>query len=80
MSIVLNVEATAGSEIEETAGEMIELANRIRVSVRVQFNDVSVLAMPGDDPADIARSYRHEARSKFPVKVATARGGRMLAQ
>lgn len=57
MSIFLNVEISAGTDINEAARDAIELADRVGVTVMFGFNGVRCMACPGDNAARLAQAW-----------------------
>ena len=69
----LKVDAFVGSDIEQAAKDLCDLADRTGVLCECDFNGVHVLARPADDPASLAASYREQL--KLPdgrIKIAQA--------
>lgn len=54
MTILLRVEAMAGSDVYSTAEEAIRLANAFGTAVMFKFNSVDCMACPGDNPDGLA--------------------------
>jgi len=67
MAIHLTVKGIAGSHIDDTCRDMVELASRIQIAVECNFNGVSLYCKPGDSPEHLARRYHDalEADRKF---------------
>ena len=60
MTLVLKLEAITGSSIEGVARDMVDAANRIGFPVKVQFNDITLIAWPGRGGPDriVSEYYR----------------------
>lgn len=75
-SISVHLECLAGTDILTAASEMVDLANRIGVTVELKFNDVTVIAGKGDSAAAIAESFREAQESTRSYKIAMDRSRR----
>lgn len=60
MTLSIKAEGMAGNSIQETAADMLALADRTGCRVRVQFNDVALCMRPGGSPDQLVREY-HKA-------------------
>jgi hypothetical protein len=56
--------------------QMVELAGRLGCDVSAKCNGVKIIALPGDDPEELAAAWEWEIGSTHPVKLATAWGYR----
>lgn len=73
----IEVDVRPGANIPASAiPDLIELANRLGVTVQAKANGVLVMAGPGDDPIDLAIAWEVELRSKRPHPIAVAWQGR----
>ena len=57
ISLILNVEATVGSDITDTAKEMIRLAIRTDCMITLDFNGQSLVATGSSNPIQIVNDY-----------------------
>lgn len=71
-SLTINVELTPGSTVRDVACDLCSLADRVGTTVRAKFNDVTMLARPGDNPLDLAASYDKQSASRSMCKIAVA--------
>lgn len=70
-SISIEVEVQLGASIEDACRETIALADALMIEVRFKFNDVTVLARPGADPARLVAAWSDAMRSARQCKFAT---------
>lgn len=70
-NLFLKVEALAGSEIRRTCDEAIQLADKLGITVEFNFNEVIVLARPGDDYEELAEAWNKALHSKYQIKMAS---------
>ena len=56
-TLLLKVEPFVGSDIRDTACDMCELSNRVGMAVGANFNDVNLMARPGDNPLKLVEVY-----------------------
>lgn len=59
-SFQLKLEAFGGADISDCAREACRLAGRLGVVVMFDFNGVSCMACPGDDPTALANAFHKE--------------------
>lgn len=79
--LTIEVSVMAGTDIPGNAiPQMVELANRLGCDVSAKCNDVEIIALPGDDPEELAKAWEWELGSTHPVKLATAWGYRNRPQ
>jgi hypothetical protein len=71
-SFVVKVELFAGTDIENAASEMCELASRIGCRIESTFNGVKLWASPGDNPALLVKSFHDVLTSDNRYKIAQA--------
>lgn len=77
MSIWLTVKLAPGTNIPARGiPDLIDLANKLGVSVHCKANDVLIMAGPGDDPIDLAVAWEREMSNDRPHKIAVAWSGR----
>jgi hypothetical protein len=57
-------EPLAGENIQETAEQMVKLANKGKESVVAQFNDIGLIVEPDDDPNSIVEYYHQESNRR----------------
>lgn len=57
MKLWLKLQGTAGSDIDEVAADMVEVANRLRINVEVRANGIQMLCTPGDTPEAVEAAY-----------------------
>lgn len=72
MSISVEVEAMAGDTIDDVCREALQLAMRLRIKVKFDFNSVTCIAVPGASPDDLARAYHRSLSNDHPPKFAVA--------
>lgn len=72
ISIILKVELIPGTDIDDAASDMCELANRVGTLVEANFNGVKLWARPGDKPLKLAEDYYIQLQSMRPSKIAQA--------
>lgn len=72
MTISIEAKITAGSDIEQSCREAIELAERIGVDVDFRFNGVLCIARSGADPDALKEAWEKEMDSDHKTKVAIA--------
>ena len=77
MSLVMIMEAMAGDTIEETCNQMVDIAKTLNVNVRVNFNDVTLMAFRGGCPIALHERFLKEVRSDNKYKSASTGGGGM---
>lgn len=56
--------------------QMVELADRLGCDITAKCNGVTIIALPGDDPKELADQWEWEQGSTHPVKLATSYGYR----
>lgn len=61
MSISIEVKVWGGTPIDLAAIDAVDLANKLGIVVRFQFNDVSCTAHPGGNPHVLADNWRAAA-------------------
>lgn len=52
----------AGAQVHHVAQQLVQRANTTEVPHVAQFNDVTLLASPGDDPEKVAQIYWNRRR------------------
>jgi len=72
-NLSIQVECSAGADIEMACHEAIALANHLRCCVYFKFNEVTCMAFPGSDPGSLVKNFWEASRSKFTHKIATSR-------
>lgn len=72
-NIRITADILPATDVLVAAREAIDLADRIAVTIEYNFNGVTCLAVPGDDPEALAKNCMDMMSSKTPVKI--ARGG-----
>ena len=72
-SIAMAIEFTPGTDIGEACCDICELANRVDCLVKGKFNDVTVMAVRGDNPSELAESWHTATKSKNTYKFARCR-------
>lgn len=73
-AIRIRMEGFAGANIEHVADEMIAFANLTKVTVMLKFNDVDLMACPGDSPTALVNAFHEQGESNYSYKL--ARGSR----
>lgn len=75
--LTISVEVMPATDIPGKAiPQMVELANRLGCDVSAKCNGIKIIALPGDDPAELADAWYWEMGSAHPVKLATVYGYR----
>lgn len=69
-ALTVNVDVLAGTNITDACRELCELADRLDVSVEMNFNDVTVVAKPGADSRELTEKWRTELESDNGYKIA----------
>lgn len=69
----ITVEASPGSDIDETCKQAVKLASKLGATVWFTFNGVKCGARPQDDPESLADAWMLEMNSKNTHKVAVGR-------
>lgn len=72
-TLTLKVALFAGTDIQDAARDLCELANRVGVLTEADFNSVTLLARPGDDSLKLVEAYHNALKSKYSYKIAQAR-------
>ncbi len=70
MSIVVKARFLAGTEINAAATEAVDLADKLGVIVEYDFNGVTCMALPGDDPESLAEQCAVQMGRVTSVKIA----------
>jgi len=65
--LYIDVQVYGGSHIPDVIRQMVELANRLQISVWAELNGVRTLARPGDDPAAIIASWDEALTSNYKI-------------
>lgn len=76
MSLILKLEAMPGDRIEDTCHEMVDLADRLNIVVKVEFNDVTLMSYWGGDPCELAKEFSRQLRNGGRIKFASTHGGK----
>ncbi len=72
--IYINVHGYGGSHGEKICHDLVDLARRLDITIQCDFNDVTVMAKPADDPAALWRSLQYQLSQNGPYRFATADG------
>lgn len=73
-TLILKVEAFAGTTIEDACRDLCALADRVGILCEVPFNGVKVWAYPGTSPAQLVKSWGEQMeRPEHVYKIASAR-------
>lgn len=59
MKLWLQLEPTAGTDIQGVAKDMVEASNRFNMPIQVRVNGVLLLCKPGRKAEDIEAQYRN---------------------
>lgn len=72
-TLVMEVDALAGSDVHDVARHLCALADKLGVNCKCSFNRVKLVVRPGDDPVRLVEAYFREGK-KGPntIKVAFA--------
>jgi hypothetical protein len=70
MSLTIRVEISPGTEISRGSYEIINLANKLGHTVIGDFNGVTLMGQPGDDPLSLENKYYWLINNKIETKVA----------
>ncbi len=79
-------EALAGDRVSGAAKKMVEVADEKNAVVTCKFNDIQLLARPGDDPATIVKAFDAECEKRrkeyeaSPEGIAAAKSQRAFAK
>lgn len=74
-SLSITVDCLAGDSIDATAAEMIALADRLQIAVRMDtFNGVRLIAYPGGSAKKLARAYGKVLHGNFAHRQANSDG------
>lgn len=74
-SLSITVDAPAGDSIDAVAREMVALADRVLVAVRMDsFNGVVLTAYPGSSAQKLVRAYGKAVQSNFAHREADSSG------
>lgn len=68
--LTIEVTASPGLDIDSCAFQMIRLAYQLRQNVKVNFNDVVLIASPDGIAATLADNYRWAIAHNEPYKTA----------
>lgn len=75
--LTVEVQVMAATDIPGNAiPQMVQLADRLGCDVSAKCNGVKIIALPGDDPEELAAAWEWELGGTHPVKLATAWGYR----
>lgn len=75
--LTVAVDVMAATDIPLNAiPQMVELADRLGCDVSARCNGVNIIALPGDNPEELAAAWEWELGSTHPVKLATVWGYR----
>jgi len=73
-TICLEVEAFAGTTIDDACRDLCALSDRVGILCEVQFNGVKVWAYPGTDPEQLVKAWQEQMkRPANAYKIASAR-------
>ncbi len=61
----LTVDVVCGARIEDSCKEAIELANRIGITVKMEFNDKTILVFPYTDLNSLILAYKDAQENDF---------------
>jgi hypothetical protein len=80
-TLILKVEALAGTTIEDACRDLCALADRVGILCEVPFNGVDVWAFPGTNPARLADAWREQIkRPGHHYRIADARPAAGVAE
>lgn len=68
---MMTYEPMAGDTIDHACREMVRLADEFGGPVEAKFNDLRVIAEPGDDPSILADGYRAECERRHQAYLAS---------
>lgn len=74
MTLILKMEAMAGDSVETICAEMVELAERLKVSVQVKANGVTLVAHQNGNASDLYQKFQAEIISLSRMKIASTGG------
>lgn len=72
-NLSITAEALPGTDVTVAAREAIDLANRLGVTVRYDFNGVLCLAVPGDDHESLAEKCMSMVGEMEKIRIARGR-------
>lgn len=61
---MIQYESLPGDHIDRVAERMVELANKSYEFVMTEFNEINVIANPGEDPREVAARFRAEQQRR----------------
>lgn len=62
--VYLDVKVYGGADIAKVCRDMIELADRLGITIWADLNGIRTLARPGDDPAALWKAWQEAGQSK----------------
>ena len=71
-NLTLTVEPSVGSDLLEICAEAIELASKLGVVIKFEFNGVTCLAASGDFYEDLANNCKKSMEAGNNIRIATA--------
>ena len=71
-TFLLQVEPFVGSDINDVAAELCQLADRVGVRCEASFNGVKLWARPGDNPLRLVEAFHAELQKPCEHKIAQA--------
>ena len=71
-SLSLEVEISAGSDIDSASRDLVMFADFLGLCVTAKFNDVLLMAHPGGDPEWLAANWWTQTKNKHRYKIAVS--------
>lgn len=63
-SLILNADIPAGVTIRDACKDAVELATRIGVKIKFEFNDKTVYALPDNNIDSLIEAYHYAVKTK----------------
>ena len=61
--LILNVDLPAGVTIQKACKDAVELSTRIGVKIKIEFNDKTVYAIPGNNIDSLIKAYHYAVKT-----------------
>ena len=72
-TLTLQVEILIGSDIQDVARDLCQLAERVGLMCKARFNGITLLVDQGDNPETLVANYHDAIKSAHPSRLATGR-------
>ena len=67
----IDVDVYGGTHIPDAIKQMVDLANRMQITIWATLNGVRTLARPGDDAEEIHKAWERAMETDVPHKYAS---------